>query len=67
MLEQALNVCETTVVQDAWARGQSVVVHGWVYGLHDGLLKDLKITAAQLVEVGPAYALAVAALKQRYA
>ena len=45
MLEQALNVCETTVVQDAWARGQEVVVHGWVYGLHDGLLKDLVIIA----------------------
>jgi carbonic anhydrase len=32
------------VVQDAWARGQKVVVHGWVYGLHDGLLKDLHVT-----------------------
>jgi carbonic anhydrase len=52
VLEQALNVCETTVVQDAWARDQSVVVHGWVYGLHDGLLKDLNITAAQFAEVG---------------
>ena len=48
------------------SRGQSVVVHGWVYGLHDGLLKDLKITATQLAEVGPAYADAMAALKQRY-
>ena len=36
VLEQSLNVCETTVVQDAWERGQGVVVHGWVYGLHDG-------------------------------
>ncbi|MDE2000688.1 MAG: carbonate dehydratase [Burkholderiales bacterium] len=34
VLEQSLNVCQTTVVQDAWARGQEVVVHGWVYGLH---------------------------------
>ena len=67
VLEQALNVCETTVVQDAWARDQSVVVHGWVYGLHDGLLKDLNITAAQFAEVGPAYARAMAALKLRYA
>jgi len=66
VLEQALNVCETTVVQDAWARGQSVVVHGWVYGLHDGLLKDLKITATQLSEVGTAYADAMAALKLRH-
>ena len=67
VLEQALNVCETTVVQDAWARDQSVVVHGWVYGLHDGLLKDLNITAAQFAEVGPAYARAMAALRLRYA
>lgn len=66
VLEQALNVCETTVVQDAWARGQSVVVHGWVYGLHDGLLQDLKITASALAEVGAAYALAVRALKARF-
>src|SRR5690606_4448215 len=39
VLKQALNVCRTTVVQDAWARGQAVVVHGWVYGLHSGLIK----------------------------
>src|SRR5207249_5861408 len=45
-LEQAVNACKTTVVQDAWARQQEVVVHGWVYGLHNGLLKDLSITAA---------------------
>jgi carbonic anhydrase len=66
VLEQALNVCETTVVQDAWARGQSVAVHGWVYGLHDGLLQDLNITAGALAEVGAAYALAVQALKARF-
>lgn len=41
VIEQAANVCETTVVQDAWARGQSLSVHGWIYGLHDGLLRDL--------------------------
>ena len=39
MIEQVANVCESTVVQDAWERGQKVAVHGWVYGLHDGLLK----------------------------
>ena len=44
VLEQSHNACETTVVQDAWARGQSVVVHGWVYGLRDGLLKNLGVT-----------------------
>ncbi|TMH13422.1 MAG: carbonate dehydratase [Betaproteobacteria bacterium] len=66
VLEQSLNVCETTVVQDAWARGQSVVVHGWVYGLHNGLLEDLRITVASAEELGAAYGLAIGALKQRY-
>jgi len=62
VLEQSLNVCETTVVQDAWERGQSVVVHGWVYGLHNGLLEDLKITVANAGEVAAAYGLALGAL-----
>jgi carbonic anhydrase len=66
VLEQSLNVCETTVVQDAWSREQSVVVHGWVYGLHNGLLEDLKITVANAAEVGAAYGLALGALKTRY-
>jgi carbonic anhydrase len=66
VLEQSLSVCETTVVQDAWERGQSVVVHGWVYGLHDGLLQDLKISVAKAADVPAAYGLAVGALKSRY-
>jgi carbonic anhydrase len=37
-----MHVCETTVVQDAWARGQHLTVHGWIYGLRDGLLRDLQ-------------------------
>ena len=40
-VEQAVNVCHTTVVQDAWARGQDLTVHAWVYGLNDGLIHDL--------------------------
>src|SRR5918995_554954 len=43
VIEQVVNVCQTTVLQDAWARGQSVTVHGWVYSLQDGLLRDLKM------------------------
>ena len=42
--EQVLNVGETTVVQDAWARRQPLEVHGWIYGLKDGLIRDLEIT-----------------------
>jgi carbonic anhydrase len=41
VIEQVVNVCQTTVVRDAWARGQALAVHGWVYALSDGLLKDL--------------------------
>jgi carbonic anhydrase len=41
---QVANLCYTTIVQEAWRRGQNLTVHGWVYGLHDGLLKDLNLT-----------------------
>ncbi|MES0874713.1 carbonate dehydratase [Sinimarinibacterium thermocellulolyticum] len=44
VVEQVLHVCQSTVVEDAWARGQSLSVHGWVYGLHDGRLRDLGLT-----------------------
>ena len=67
VLEQARNACQTTVVQDAWARGQSVVVHGWVYGLHNGLLEDLQMTVGNHDDVIPAFRRALAAVKTRYA
>lgn len=44
VIEQAANVCQTTVVQDAWIRNQPLHVHGWIYGLHDGRLRDLGVT-----------------------
>ena len=43
-VQQVGNVALSTVLQDAWARGQTVTVHGWVYGLRDGLLKDLQVS-----------------------
>ncbi|HCY62254.1 MAG TPA: carbonate dehydratase [Oxalobacteraceae bacterium] len=43
VIEQVANVCQTTIVQDAWERGQSLTVHGWIYGLQDGLLRDLGV------------------------
>ncbi len=46
VIEQVINVAQSTVLQDAWSRGQSVSLHGWVYGVHDGLLQDLKMTVA---------------------
>jgi carbonic anhydrase len=66
VVEQALNVCHTTVVQDAWQRGQTVVVHGWVYGLHNGLLQDLAMTVTGSDDVVPAYEAALAAVHERY-
>lgn len=67
VLQQALNVCQTTVVQDAWARGQSVAVHGLVYGLHDGLLKDLSMSAENMQQADAAHMQAIVLLKERYA
>ena len=67
VIEQVLNVCQTTVVQDAWARGQEIVGHGWFYGLHDGLLLDLKMTVAGAAEMAAAFDDAVAALHSRHA
>jgi carbonic anhydrase len=51
VVEQALNVCQTTIVQQAWERGQPLAVHGWIYGLHNGLLHDLKISASSQAEL----------------
>ena len=51
VVEQARSVCETTILQDAWARGQDVTVYGCIYGLSDGLLKDLGISASSLAEM----------------
>ncbi|MBM3907676.1 MAG: carbonate dehydratase [Gemmatimonadetes bacterium] len=45
VVAQVRNVCETTIMRDAWARGQAVTVHGWIYGLSDGRLKDLGLAA----------------------
>ena len=45
-----MNVCQTTIVEDVWARGQELTVHGIVYGLHDGLLRDLGVSASSLEE-----------------
>ena len=44
VIEQVINVVQSTVLQDAWLRGQDVALHGWVYGIHDGLLQDMRVT-----------------------
>lgn len=48
---QVLNVARTTVVQDAWARGSAVAIHGWIYGLKNGLIDDLQIDIANMAEL----------------
>jgi len=62
VIEQVVNVAQTTVLQDAWTRGQSVTLHGWVYGLSDGLLKDLCVTVDSPQTLEAAYTDAVAAV-----
>ena len=61
-IEQVVNVCQSTVLQDAWARGQQISVHGWVYGVHDGLLQDLHITVSGLDGLETLYLAAVEAV-----
>ncbi|MEY3982025.1 MAG: hypothetical protein RLZZ281_894 [Pseudomonadota bacterium] len=60
VIEQVVNVCQTTSVQDAWKRGQPVTVHGWVYGLKDGLARDLAMSISNNEELGSKYERAVA-------
>lgn len=66
VLEQALNVCRTSVVSDAWAQGRPVSVCALVYGLHNGLLEDLGLTASDWNQAQRAHERALAALKARY-
>jgi carbonic anhydrase len=62
VLEQVVNVCQTTVVQDAWRRGQQITVHGWIYGLRDGLMHDLGITVHRPEDLQIRYDAALKAL-----
>ena len=62
VIEQVANVCETSIVLDAWERGQDLTVHGWVYGLTDGLIRDLGTSASSPQEAQAGYQAALAAL-----
>lgn len=62
-LEQVVNVCQTIVVQDAWKRGQRLTVHGWVYGLKDGLIRDLGINISRRDDLMPRYLAALETLE----
>ena len=62
-IEQAENVCLTTVVRDAWARGQALSVHGWVYSLNDGRVRELGMDVESAEGLEPAYANALSRLR----
>lgn len=62
VIEQVANVAQTTIVRDAWERGQILSVHGWIYGLRDGLLRDLQTTVTRQEECQAAFRVALAAL-----
>ena len=62
VVEQVSNVCQTSILLDAWTRGQKVTVHGWIYGLTDGRLRDLGLMASSAEEAKEKYRAAVAAL-----
>ena len=51
IVEQVANVCHTTIVQNAWKAGQELSVHGWIYSLKDGLLRDLNVTTTSLADI----------------
>jgi carbonic anhydrase len=57
VIEQVYNLCKTNIVQEAWARGQQLHIHGWVYALKDGLIKDLDVTVRHNEEMAAIYRL----------
>lgn len=66
-IEQVLNIAHTTVMQDAWTRGEKVIVHGWCYGLKDGLIKNLNMSVSSktgLYDIYDAAVLGVAAAQR---
>lgn len=65
VLEQTANVCGTTIVRDAWARGQQLTVHSVIYALSDGVLRDLGLNVSAASELAPGYAAALQAAGAR--
>jgi carbonic anhydrase len=59
VIEQVQNVCHTSILQEAWCRGQDISVHGWIYGLADGIIRDLGVGISSPSELSDAYRLAL--------
>jgi carbonic anhydrase len=64
VIEQVANVAQTTVVRDAWERGQTLSIHGWVYGLKDGLARDLGATVSRADDAISSYEAALASTRR---
>jgi len=64
VIEQVVNVAQTTIVRDAWERGQPLSVHGWIYGLQDGLLRDLAVSVVKAAELSEAYGAALSRVRR---
>lgn len=62
VIEQVSNVCHTTIVRDAWHNGQQLTVHGWIYGIEDGILRDLNTSVDDYAGAGPVYEAALESL-----
>jgi carbonic anhydrase len=62
VIEQVQNVCQTSIARDAWERGQELHVHGWIYGIADGLARDLRTTVSDFREAAPVYETALGKL-----
>jgi carbonic anhydrase len=62
VIEQVANVCLTTIARDAWERGQELTVHGWIYGLKDGLLRDLNFTVDDFAKTSKVYEASISGL-----
>jgi carbonic anhydrase len=66
VIEQVVNVCVSTVMLDAWHRGQNVRIHGWAFGVHDGLLNDLKMTVRSTEALEQMYPEAIERIREKW-
>jgi carbonic anhydrase len=66
VVEQVVNLSVSTVMVDAWAKGQKVRIHGWAFGVHDGLLHDLGVTVNDTEVIEPVYRKAVEGVVAKY-
>ena len=66
VIEQVVNLCVSTVMVDAWAQHQKVSIHGWAFGVHDGLLQDLRMTVDDTANIESVYRAAVEAVSAKH-